>query len=440
MKTLRISAAHEAQHIRSLDVLVKTLCAFAAAVNWFNPLAWVMLTLSGRDIELACDERVLRRFGDEPVRAKKYRAGAAFADAEKFRAGDEALSAEPRRAVDEAVGAENRRVGNEPVVAENRRVGNEPVVAENRRAGNQPPRSKNRRAGKASDNAENLRFRDDIVIPRKDYVLCLIDAVGADAGLPSFGGNAVYERIRHIMDKKKITLWTAAFAALVMLISASVFVKAAVVEKEPESETSDGMGAISSETTPETPDEAPETAPETPDEAPETAPETPDETPETVPETLDGALETVPETSDEVPETAPAEQDSARDFVFPLAGSLSVNYDYGEKTLQSGGVIFHNGIDLAAEAGDPVYSPIGGVVSDAGYNVNLGNYVVVSDGGFEILAGHLSELLVKSGDSVSAGQEIGKVGSTGMSTGDVLHFEVRVDGVNVDPSEYIGER
>ena len=95
---------------------------------------------------------------------------------------------------------------------------------------------------------------------------------------------------------------------------------------------------------------------------------------------------------------------------------------------------FHSGIDLAVPAGTPVLASLDGVahvvVSETGY----GLHVVVDDGGgLSTLYAHLATVLVAEGEAVSAGEELGTVGSTGNSTGPHLHFEVRRDGVPEDP-------
>jgi murein DD-endopeptidase MepM/ murein hydrolase activator NlpD len=98
----------------------------------------------------------------------------------------------------------------------------------------------------------------------------------------------------------------------------------------------------------------------------------------------------------------------------------------------------HTGVDLAAALGTPVMASADGiaqVIHDAG---GFGLHVVIEHGGGVMsLYGHLSGASVGDGESVSAGQVIGAVGSSGNSTGPHLHFEVRRDGVPVDPTLYV---
>lgn len=98
----------------------------------------------------------------------------------------------------------------------------------------------------------------------------------------------------------------------------------------------------------------------------------------------------------------------------------------------------HNGLDIAAPYGTNIKSATTGTVSFSGYNGSYGNLVIVNCGnGVQIYYGHCSKLLVNVGDKIEAGDVIAKVGSTGNSTGNHLHFEIKVNGVSVDPQNYI---
>ncbi|HUJ59765.1 MAG TPA: M23 family metallopeptidase, partial [Kofleriaceae bacterium] len=95
----------------------------------------------------------------------------------------------------------------------------------------------------------------------------------------------------------------------------------------------------------------------------------------------------------------------------------------------------HPGFDLAAPTGTPVSAAAAGTVTHAGPAGTYGNLITVRHAnGFETRYAHLSSVDVHVGDQVQVGQEIGKVGTTGYSTGPHLHFEVRHDGATVDPA------
>ncbi len=98
----------------------------------------------------------------------------------------------------------------------------------------------------------------------------------------------------------------------------------------------------------------------------------------------------------------------------------------------------HRGLDVAAPLGTPIKAATGGTVTTAGWNDSYGYMLIVSHGnGVQTVYAHCSQLIAKNGQSVAQGQVIGKVGSTGNSTGPHLHFEIRVNGVLQDPQNYI---
>jgi len=116
-------------------------------------------------------------------------------------------------------------------------------------------------------------------------------------------------------------------------------------------------------------------------------------------------------------------------FMWPTSGSINQRFWSG-----------HTGVDIGAWIGSGVKAADGGYVAVAqgGWNGGYGNYVVIDHGnGFVTLYGHLSSIYVKPGESVSAGEQIGAVGSTGNSTGPHLHFEIHYQGVPRDPLAYL---
>jgi hypothetical protein len=99
---------------------------------------------------------------------------------------------------------------------------------------------------------------------------------------------------------------------------------------------------------------------------------------------------------------------------------------------------YHTGIDIACPNGSPVRAVADGTITFAGWNGPYGNQVRQKIGGAEVWYNHFSRILVKKGDGVSQGTILGNEGSTGMSTGPHLHFEVRINGKDVDPMPYLG--
>ena len=100
----------------------------------------------------------------------------------------------------------------------------------------------------------------------------------------------------------------------------------------------------------------------------------------------------------------------------------------------------HKGTDIGAPAGTTIVAAAAGTVSVSqyGYNGGYGNYVIINHGnGVQTLYGHCTSLLVEPGQHVSQGQKIATVGSTGNSTGNHLHLEIRVNGVAQNPQNYL---
>jgi murein DD-endopeptidase MepM/ murein hydrolase activator NlpD len=122
---------------------------------------------------------------------------------------------------------------------------------------------------------------------------------------------------------------------------------------------------------------------------------------------------------------------SAAGFVWPVNGTVTSGYGPRWGRL-------HEGVDIAAPTGTPIWAAAAGTVIYAGWLGGYGNLVVVDHGnGLATAYGHASAILVAVGQSVSQGETIALVGSTGNSTGPHLHFEVRVNGIAVDPLLYL---
>ncbi len=124
-------------------------------------------------------------------------------------------------------------------------------------------------------------------------------------------------------------------------------------------------------------------------------------------------------------------------FIWPARAPITTYFD--EKgSMWKGG--WHTGLDIGALYGVPILASESGVVLEAGWATTrgFGNYVKLGHGlGFTTLYGHMSVIRVKEGQWVNRGDQIGDVGSTGVSTGPHLHFEMRINGSPVDPLPYL---
>lgn len=100
--------------------------------------------------------------------------------------------------------------------------------------------------------------------------------------------------------------------------------------------------------------------------------------------------------------------------------------------------MMHAGIDIAAEPGKPIYAPSNATVVFAASEGSYGNVIVLDHGyGIKTRYGHLAEMLVKVGDRIKRGAQLGSVGNTGRSTGPHLHYEVRVNGIPQNPRKFV---
>ena len=123
---------------------------------------------------------------------------------------------------------------------------------------------------------------------------------------------------------------------------------------------------------------------------------------------------------------------------YPKISSLTSYFGYRSDPFESDHAEFHPGIDFKGERGDAAKCTADGRVVGAGWNGGYGNCVrIAHTNGFETLYGHLSRITVHIGQKVTAGEKIGEIGSTGRSTGNHLHYEVRKNGKPVNPISYL---
>ena len=123
----------------------------------------------------------------------------------------------------------------------------------------------------------------------------------------------------------------------------------------------------------------------------------------------------------------------------PVSGAVDMSSPFGVRMDPFlGRPAMHTGIDLRGDVGEPVHATAAGKVSIAGREGGYGKMVQIDHGnGLATRYGHLSEIDVRAGQAVHIGQVIGKIGSTGRSTGPHLHYETRVNGAAVDPQKFL---
>lgn len=123
--------------------------------------------------------------------------------------------------------------------------------------------------------------------------------------------------------------------------------------------------------------------------------------------------------------------------VAPARGLLTSSFGSREDPF-TGGLATHSGLDIANVIGTEIIAPADGIVTFAGEKAEYGNCIVIDHGrDTTTLYGHMRDTIVKVGDKVRRGQHIGNMGNTGRSTGSHLHYEVRLNGVPVNPRRYV---
>jgi murein DD-endopeptidase MepM/ murein hydrolase activator NlpD len=123
--------------------------------------------------------------------------------------------------------------------------------------------------------------------------------------------------------------------------------------------------------------------------------------------------------------------------IWPVKGFLSSGFGQREDPVD-GEAAFHTGVDISAPFGSPVQAPADGLVVETGWQQGYGNCIVISHGnGVATLYGHLSKILVETGQKVKRWQKIGLVGQSGRATGAHLHYEVHRQGRAVNPKPYL---
>lgn len=124
--------------------------------------------------------------------------------------------------------------------------------------------------------------------------------------------------------------------------------------------------------------------------------------------------------------------------IWPVSGKLEGGFGGRRNPFGGPGYEFHSGQDIEAAFGTPVVAGASGRVSFAGWQHGYGQLVIVDHGGdLSTRYGHLSHIDVQVGQTVSRGQRLGQVGSTGRSTGPHLHYEVRIKDEPVNPLQYL---
>lgn len=253
---------------------------------------------------------------------------------------------------------------------------------------------------------------------------------------------------RHISPKLRLLAGSLAAAVLLAGCGVSYKIAPASVKLDETSAPAETVSEPSSEVTPPSSEPAAESSAPSSEESaePENEVVSGEELPvyETVPKSEESGSEPAPGPSEEQDAPDPGLNNEAGEeeyikathysaFCWPLPGHTTISSHYG-------GSHNHTGIDITGEnvAGSPVAAWWSGTVLSAGYDAQHGNCVLIDHGdGLCSFYAHCESLAVKEGEEVSVGQTIAAAGTTGMSTGPHLHFELRQDGESIDPTPYM---
>ena len=122
----------------------------------------------------------------------------------------------------------------------------------------------------------------------------------------------------------------------------------------------------------------------------------------------------------------------------PYQGAITSTFGYRENPFGGTGIETHKGLDIQGPHGAKVKAMAKGTVVFAGPKGGYGNCIILKHGnGFETLYGHLSKILVRTGEQIDIGQQIGNIGSTGRSTGPHLHYEIHKYGQKINPQPFL---
>jgi murein DD-endopeptidase MepM/ murein hydrolase activator NlpD len=123
---------------------------------------------------------------------------------------------------------------------------------------------------------------------------------------------------------------------------------------------------------------------------------------------------------------------------YPFAGTITSTFGHRENPFGGNNIETHKGVDISGPIGAPVKAMAKGEVEFAGRRGGFGNCIMIKHAnGYETLYGHLSKILVHVGQKVDIGENIGKIGSTGRSTGPHLHYEVHKNGKQINPESFL---
>ena len=426
-KELHFVLLHEQTHIKDRDAVLKTLALFALSLNWFNPLVWFMVKIFERDIERYCDERVLKKIGAEKA---LFYANTILDFAERESLSLNYFSAaslcERVTSIMKTKHKKQNIFVSVLVLA---------AVLLTITACGTLPEKEEKEPAKTENLSANEEGLDKIL---QDMVEAELEK-GEENTIAVLHGSSEAEKSAEEIAEE---IGYMTFAE----ITAAGYYPDWMQPNSSISYDENGVPTITAggELSPEDLVGRPEFTVGEP--MPFTSVGIEDPffmiQPNTMAEyDLHGFLRNIyflwPDGNYNL---SPPEQEKGK---FITDAVLAFYWPCESRTISasSNSRPGHKGIDIATGTGADVFAAAGGVVTVAGTDENLGNYIIIShDYEYSTVYAHCSEILVKEGQQVIPRDVIAKTGSSGNSTGPHLHFEILLGNVNIDPESLLLER
>lgn len=424
-KELHFVLLHEQTHIKDRDAVLKTLALFALSLNWFNPLVWFMVKIFERDIERYCDERVLKKIGAEKA---LFYANTILDFAERESLSLNYFSAaslcERVTSIMKTKHKKQNIFVSVLVLA---------AVLLTITACGTLPEKEEKEPAKTENLSANEEGLDKIL---QDMVEAELEK-GEENTIAVLHGSSEAEKSAEEIAEE---IGYMTFAE----ITAAGYYPDWMQPNSSISYDENGVPTITAggELLPEDLVGRPEFSGKIPFTSAGSGIVTMMIQPNTMAEyDLHGFIQNIyylwPDGNYNL---SPPEQEKGK---FITDAVLVFYWPCESRTISasSNSRPGHKGIDIATGTGADVFAAAGGVVTVAGTDENLGNYIIIShDYEYSTVYAHCSEILVKEGQQVIPRDVIAKTGSSGNSTGPHLHFEILLGNVNIDPESLLLER
>lgn len=430
-ETLRYVLTHELVHIRRFDAVSKLLLVAAVCVHWFNPLVWVMYVLANRDLEISCDEAVIRILGGESkadyaralIRMEERRSGlSAFYNGFSKSATEErivSIMKSKKASVVAIFMAVALILGTGAVLATSAAEPPDDMTLTDSQGGVKKlttPKVEWWTYDEYKAWLENEKVELQSMLVMNPTDVWLGTEIPPIAEYEPFGitlneqEDALYyngEKVKWFEDSVEVGDGGVSSRCNYYLPDGTVSLRTVRESVQNDDGSTDPFGLIIR-------------LEKLSDEEVEQRLESRI----TLGQVATTELEVIVSKGDEIA--------TATDFMLPIEPEDKL-------VISNGFSAEHKGVDIAAPKGTLVFSIAKGRVTEVGFDETLGSFVKIEhENGYASLYAHLDEVEVKEKDAVDMGALIGKVGSTGKATGANLHFELSVEGVPTAPESFYG--